>query len=50
MNISDDFAAISNYAHYWNWLPDWGIGQEVYKAFPNSYSVLTPIILNKYGR
>lgn len=42
MNIYDDFTEIMNYAHYWNWLPDWAVVQEVYQAFPNSYSVLSP--------
>ncbi len=42
MSISDDFMEITNYAHFWNWVPDWGIVQEIYQAFPNSYSVLTP--------
>jgi hypothetical protein len=42
ININDDFAEIMNHAHFWNWLPDWGVVQEVYQAFPNSYSVLTP--------
>lgn len=42
MSINDDFTEIMNYAHYWNWLPDWIVVQEVYQAFPNSYSVLTP--------
>lgn len=26
----------------WNWAPDWDILRQVYLAFPNSYSVLTP--------
>ena len=42
MSINDDFIKIIEYAHYWNWVPDWGVLQEVYQAFPNSYSVLTP--------
>lgn len=42
MGINDDFTEIINYAHLWNWVPDWDVVQEVYQAFPNSYSVLTP--------
>lgn len=42
MSIEDDFTEIMNYAHFWNWLPDWGVIQEVYQAFPNSFSILTP--------
>ena len=42
MSIEDDFEEIMNHAHFWNWLPDWGVAQEVYQVFPNSYSVLTP--------
>lgn len=42
MSINDDFIEIMNNAHYWNWLPDWGVAQEVYQTFPNSYSVLSP--------
>lgn len=26
----------------WNWGPDWDVAQDVYKAFPNSFSILTP--------
>ena len=42
MSINDDFKEIMDYAHFWNWLPDWGVVQEVYQSFPNSFSVLTP--------
>jgi hypothetical protein len=42
MNIDDDFNEIMDYAHFWNWLPDWGVVQEVYQTVPNSFSVLTP--------
>lgn len=42
MNIENDLNEIMNYAHYWNWLPDWNIFNEIYKAFPDSYSILTP--------
>jgi len=42
MSINDDFREIMDYAHFWNWLPDWGVVQEVYQSFPNSYSILTP--------
>ena len=42
MSINNDFMDITNFAHFWNWVPDWSVVQEVYQAFPNSYSVLTP--------
>jgi hypothetical protein len=42
MSIEKDIEQIMESAHYWNWLPDWAIVQEVYRAFPDSYSVLTP--------
>ena len=42
MNIEKDFSEIANYAHMWHWLPDWTIVEEIYKTFPDSYSVLTP--------
>lgn len=42
MKINNDFTEIMNHAHFWNWLPDWGVVQKVYQAFPDSYSVLTP--------
>lgn len=42
MNIVDDFNEIMEHAHYWNWLPDWGVVKEIYQAFPESYSVLIP--------
>ena len=42
MNINDDFKEILDYAHNWNWVPDWEIVKEIYQNVPNSYSVLTP--------
>ena len=42
MSINEDFKVIMEYAHFWNWLPDWDIVQEIYDKIPNSYSVLTP--------
>lgn len=36
------FEEIMLNSHFWNWLPDWQVVQEVYKVFPNSFSVLTP--------
>ena len=42
MGVQDDFQEIMNHAHFWNWLPDWGVVEEVYAKFPMSFSVLTP--------
>lgn len=42
MSVNDDFREIMEYAHYWNWLPDWGVLQQVYESFPDSYSILIP--------
>lgn len=42
MRIEKDFDKIISRAHMWNWAPDWGVVEEVYKSFPQSYSVLTP--------
>lgn len=42
MDISEDFEEILQYAHFWNWVPDWQVAKEIYETFPNSYSVLTP--------
>ena len=42
MNISDSFKEIIKYSHFWNWVPDWSLVEEIYLAFPNSYSVLSP--------
>ena len=44
MSFEKDIELIMNHAHFWNWLPDWGVVQEIYQAFPNSYSVLTPFV------
>lgn len=44
MNIDSDFIEIMNYAHYWNWLPDWDVTQKIYQKFPDSYSVFTPFV------
>jgi hypothetical protein len=42
MSIDSDFTEIANYAHFWNWLPDWEVAKEVYRAFPESYAILLP--------
>lgn len=42
MDISDAFEEIMQHAHFWNWVPDWQLVKEIYEAFPNSFSVLTP--------
>ena len=42
MNLDNEFQEILNYAHYWNWAPDWLKVKEIYKKIPDSYSVLTP--------
>jgi hypothetical protein len=42
MNISESFEEILQYSHFWNWAPDWQVAKEIYEAFPNSYSVLSP--------
>lgn len=42
MSIEEDFIEINNYAHMWNWLPDWDIAEKIYREFPDSYAVLTP--------
>ena len=42
MSILDDFDKIYDYAHMWNWSPDWIIVKEIYVKFPDAYSVLTP--------
>ncbi len=42
MNIDNDFTEIMNFAHFWNWVPDWDVVQKVYQVFPEAYSVLTP--------
>ena len=42
MSVFDDFDLILDYAHMWNWVPDWYLAQSIYKKFPESYSILTP--------
>ncbi len=42
MKLDEDFDEISKHTHYWNWYADWHICQNIYKAYPESYSVLTP--------
>lgn len=37
-----DFDEICDYAHMWNWAPDWYMVKQIYTAFPDSYSILTP--------
>jgi hypothetical protein len=42
MDTAEAFDEIMQYAHFWNWVPDLQVAKEIYLAFPNSYSVLTP--------
>ena len=42
MSFESDLEKIMDHAHSWNWLPDWGVVEKIYRAFPNSYSVMTP--------
>ena len=42
MELNEAFDEIYNHTHMWNWGPDWEGLRQVYLAFPNSYSVLTP--------
>lgn len=42
MSVLEDFDEIMEYAHFWNWVPDWNIAKEIYMKFPDAYSVLTP--------
>ena len=44
MTIEDAFDEIMQYAHYWNWVPDWQLVKEIYESYPYSYSVLTPFV------
>ena len=42
MALQEEFNQIIDYAHFWNWAPDWGEVQRIYEKFPDSFSVLTP--------
>lgn len=42
MNINESIDEIMLHSHFWNWVPDWQVVKEIYEAFPNSYSVLSP--------
>lgn len=42
MTIDEAFEEIMQYAHWINWVPDLQVTKEIYQAFPNSYSVLSP--------
>ena len=42
MSVFDDFETILDYAHMWNWAPDWNVVKDIYLRIPESYSVLTP--------
>lgn len=42
IEIYNAFDEIMQYAHFWNWVPDWQVAKEIYQSFSNSYSVLTP--------
>ena len=42
MSVFDDFETILDYAHFWNWAPDWNVAKAIYSHIPEAYSVLTP--------
>ena len=42
MKIEEAFNEIIENAHFWNWVPDWQVARDIYLAFPNSYSILSP--------
>lgn len=42
MSVFDNFETILDYAHFWNWVPDWNVVKDIYSSIPESYSVLTP--------
>lgn len=42
MDILEAIEEIIQYAHIWNWVPDWQVAKEIYEVFPSSYSVLSP--------
>lgn len=42
MKLDEDFDEIVNYTHWRNWYADWDILRNIYKAYPDSYSVLIP--------
>ena len=35
MALQEDFNQIIDYAHFWNWAPDWGEVQRIYEKFPD---------------
>lgn len=41
-SLTDSFEEILLHSHFWNWSPDWGVVIDIYEAFPNSFSVLSP--------
>lgn len=41
-DIFEAFEEIMQHAHFWNWVPDLQVAKDVYKTFPNSYSILAP--------
>ena len=42
LSVEKDLEVILDYAHMWNWAPDWYMVKQIYTAFPDSYSILTP--------
>ena len=42
--IEENFNEILDYAHFWNWAPDWQVVKDIYTRIPESYSVLTPFV------
>lgn len=42
LSFIKDVDEIINYAHMWNWVPDWDIVKTIYNHYPDSFSVLAP--------
>lgn len=35
MELENEFKEIMEYAHFWNWLPDWDLAKKIYIEFPD---------------
>lgn len=42
--VKRDIETIKLTAHFWNWLPDWNVLENIYAKLPESYVVLTPFV------
>ena len=50
MALQEDFNQIIDYAHFWNWAPDWGEVQRILELQPPTMDFLYSIVMGNQLR